>query len=92
MKKLHLDKYEKDLVTAIDKNEFVEVKNQKQAIKKYTAYFKNHQKKNMRISIRIADHDLQQIQKKAIETGLPYQTLVTTLLHQYAKGKIAIKI
>jgi predicted DNA binding CopG/RHH family protein len=47
-------------------------------------------KKEKRITIRISDHDLADLRNKAAEIGIPYQTLVTAVLHQFAKGKIQL--
>ena len=82
-----LDKYEEDLMKGIDNDEFVEIPNQKEEIKKFVNYFRA-MKKNKRITIRLQKDDLQKIQTKAIETGIPYQTLISSLIHQFAKGKV----
>lgn len=49
-------------------------------------------KKNERITIRINAEDLEQIKQKAAQTGMPYQTLITTLLHQYLSGKVMVEL
>lgn len=87
-----LDRYEADLVQAIENDEFVPVTDQKSEIDKLTSYAANALKKDKRVTIRIAQHDLDQIQKRALETGIPYQTIVTSVLHQYASGKIEVKL
>ncbi len=43
-------------------------------------------KKNKRVNIRLSEHDLQSIQRKAIQEGLPYQTLISSLIHKYTNG------
>lgn len=85
---LVLDKYEQEIEDALEKGEFIPVPNEKKEMERYKSYFKSMNKKNKRISIRIAEQDLLEIQKKAIKTGVPYQTLVVAILHQYAKNKI----
>ena len=40
-------------------------------------------KKNKRINIRISSRDLDSIQRRALEEGIPYQTLVSSILHKY---------
>jgi len=45
--------------------------------------------KDKRINIRIAGKDLEEIQKKALEEGIPYQTLISSILHKYASGRSA---
>ncbi len=86
------DEYERDIMEAIEKNEFTPITDQKKQTKRYESYFKALQKKNKRISIRIAEHDLEEIQKKAVATGIPYQTIVAAVLHQFAKGDVNIRL
>lgn len=43
-------------------------------------------KKDKRINIRISSHDLEALQRRAIEEGLPYQSLVSSVLHKYVSG------
>jgi len=44
--------------------------------------------KDYRINVRISKRDVQALKTKALEVGIPYQTLVTSILHQYAAGKL----
>jgi len=48
-------------------------------------------KKNRRITIRLYDHDFVGIQKKAMEMGVPYQTLISGLIHRYIEGDLKVK-
>ncbi len=45
-------------------------------------------KKDKRINIRISNHDLIGIQSKALQKGLPYQALISGLIHQYVEGDL----
>ncbi len=45
-------------------------------------------RKDRRLNIRISSKDLEAIQKRALEEGLPYQTLIASLLHKYASGRL----
>jgi len=47
-------------------------------------------KKNKRITIRLYDHDFIGIQKKAMEMGIPYQTLISGIIHRYVEGDLKI--
>ena len=47
--------------------------------------------KNKRITIRLYDHDYQGIQKKAMEMGVPYQTLISGIIHRYIEGELTTK-
>ena len=45
--------------------------------------------KDKRVNIRLSSGDLQDIQVKALEQGMPYQTLITSVLHKYVTGRLA---
>jgi predicted DNA binding CopG/RHH family protein len=44
--------------------------------------------KDKRITIRISSRDLEELQVKALEEGMPYQTLITSILHKYVSGRL----
>lgn len=90
-----LDDYEKQLIKDMKNNEFVEIPNQEEEMKKYRAYAEytlEKMKKEKRITIRVDNNDLNNIRNKAVETGIPYQTLIASILHKFARGKINIGI
>ena len=45
-------------------------------------------RKDKRINIRISNRDLEGLQRRALEEGLPYQTLVSSILHKYVSGSL----
>ena len=45
-------------------------------------------RKDRRLSIRLSRRDLEAIQKRALAEGLPYQVLISSLLHRYASGRL----
>lgn len=83
------DDGEAELLEQIEKGEFfedlTEFKNLKIAAK-------NTVEKNERVNLRINEKDLLVIKRKATENGLPYQSLINVLIHQYAEGKIVINL
>ncbi|MFA6016976.1 MAG: antitoxin [Patescibacteria group bacterium] len=91
-----LDDEERQLIKDIENDVFVPVPNQKGKIKRYVSYFKNYvknmPKKNKRIALRVANEDLEKIQAKAIKSGIPYQTLISSLIRQYANDRISINV
>ncbi|EKE14991.1 MAG: hypothetical protein ACD_12C00206G0005 [uncultured bacterium] len=91
-----LDDYEKQLIKDLENDEFVPVPNQEAETKRYVSYFKNYvknmPKKNKRIALRVAKEDLDKIQEKAIKSGIPYQTLISSLIRQYANGRISLSV
>ena len=48
-------------------------------------------RKERRVTVRLYDHDLKGIQKKAMEKGMPYQTLISGMIHQYVEGTLVEK-
>jgi predicted DNA binding CopG/RHH family protein len=87
-----LDSYEEELINDLENGEFKPVKNEKNEIKRITEIFRSAAKKEKRITIRIAQKDLEDIQKKAEYSNIPYQTLVASILHQFATGKVKIEM
>lgn len=88
-KKYNLDEEEKELLEQIEKNEFIEDLTEFENLK---IAAKNTVEKNERVNLRINEKDLLVIKRKATENGLPYQSLINVLIHQYAEGKIVINL
>lgn len=88
MKKVILDQEEKDILAAFDKDEFKPVRNKKAEMARLKQYAVNTMQKNKRINIRLSEKDLFGIQTKASEEGLPYQTLISSILHKYLAGSL----
>ena len=45
-------------------------------------------RKDRRVNIRISERDLKELQRRAVEEGIPYQTLISSLLHKYTNGRL----
>ena len=88
MKKIILDQEEKDILDLFDKGEFKSVKNRNAEIAKLRQCATNTLHKNKRINIRLSERDLFGIQTRAVEEGLPYQTLISSILHKYLSGTL----
>ena len=56
--------------------------------KVYIQAAKESMAKNKRINIRLTSKDYYDIQLKAVEEGIPYQTLISSLIHKYNKGEL----
>ena len=91
MKKIKLDKQEQELINSFERGEWESVKNLKQEIKKHKKYAQNTLKKDKRVNIRISSKDLEGIQIRAIEEGIPYQTLLASIIHKFVNGRIMEK-
>ncbi|MDP2800057.1 MAG: antitoxin [Deltaproteobacteria bacterium] len=91
MKKTILDAEEKDILESYEREEWRTVKNQKQEIIKLREYAKNTLKKDKRINIRMSSKDLDQVQVIAAQEGIPYQTLISSIIHKYVSGYLTEK-
>ncbi|MCX6353752.1 MAG: antitoxin [Candidatus Aureabacteria bacterium] len=88
---MKLNKEEKDLRDAFERGELKTVPHAKREMIRFQDYAKSALIKNKRVNIRISERDLIQIQKKAAEEGLPYQTLMSSVLHKYVTGQLMKK-
>ena len=88
---MKLNKEEREILESVEKGEWKSVENLNEVIKQYQEYAKTTFQKDKRISIRISKKDLVNIQKKAIEEGLPYQTLISSVLHKFITGRLMAK-
>ena len=91
MTKIKLDKEEKDLLDSYDRGEWKSVKNLKEEIEKHRIYARQTLKKDKRVNIRISSMVLEEIQTRAIEDGMPYQTLISSILHRFVTGRFIEK-
>ena len=85
---MRLDSSEKDLLRSVERGEWRPVRGTAAEKKRFARYAANTFRKDRRVNIRISGKDLQAIQKRAIEEGLPYQTLISSLLHKYVAGRL----
>lgn len=88
---VRLDQEEKELLESFEKGEFRPVEGRAKELERYRSYARATLKKDMRVNIRISKADLEALQKRAIEEGIPYQTLMASILHKYAGGRLAEK-
>ena len=84
----NLDQEEKDLLESYERGQWRSVKNAAEETRRYQEYARATFRKDSRINIRISSKDLDDIQKKALEEGLPYQTLIASILHKYISGRL----
>jgi predicted DNA binding CopG/RHH family protein len=82
------DPYDTELLTAFDKGALKSVAT-KSDLSKFKAAARATAIKDRRVNIRLSSGDLQDIQVKALEEGLPYQTLIASVLHKYVTGRLA---
>ena len=87
MKYFELDDYEKEILKDYEKGKFKPVRNHEQEKARYQAYAKAALDKTKNVNIRLSESDLLKIKALALRKGIPYQTLVASVIHQYSNGK-----
>jgi predicted DNA binding CopG/RHH family protein len=79
----NFDNDEKELLDSFEKNEWRSVKDLKQRKLELEESARATIRKDKRVNIRISERDLKELQKIALREGLPYQTLISSILHKY---------
>jgi predicted DNA binding CopG/RHH family protein len=82
-----IDSYELEVLTAFDKGQLKSVAT-KAELAKFKAVARATAIKDRRVNIRLSSGDLSDIQVKALEEGVPYQTLIASVLHKYVTGRL----
>jgi predicted DNA binding CopG/RHH family protein len=85
---MRLSKEDKALLESVEEGKWKSIPGVKGKIKKYREYARATFRKDKRVNIRMSQKDLVDIQKKAIEEGLPYQTLISSVLHKFLAGRL----
>ena len=83
-----LDKYEKRVLTAYEAGRLKPVVTSEASLRRYREYARATLAKNRRVNIRVSSQDVSDIQARAAEEGMPYQTLMASVLHKFATGKL----
>lgn len=92
MKYYKLDKEEKEILKDLENNKYVNIKNSKVEIAKLEKAAKATLNKTRNINIRLSEKDLHKLKSKAIKIGIPYQTLLTSLIRQYSDDVFSLNI
>ncbi len=83
-----LDQEERELLAAFEAGELKRAPNATNTQKRHGEYAEAMFRKDARINIRLSSKDLRGLQKKALAEGIPYQTLVASILHKYVEGRL----
>lgn len=86
MSKLNLQRDELELLASYEAEEWKSAKKVKEQKEQYRAYARATLRKDKRVNIRISEKDLLALQKRAVRQGIPYQTLISSVLHKYVNG------
>jgi len=86
-----LDSEEQEILEAFGKGELKRAKNAAHEMEQHKAVAEATFKKDARINIRLSSRDLRSLQVRALQEGIPYQTLVSSILHKYVDGQLVDK-
>lgn len=87
-----LDTEEKGILEAFETGKLKKSKNTKGQIEQHKAVAEATFKKDARINIRLSSKDLRSLQARALREGIPYQTLVSSVLHKFVDGQLIDKM
>lgn len=82
------DKEEKKIWDDFEKGKYKSVANVRSEIAQATSAAKSYLRKDERINIRVSSTDLGMLKRKAAEEAIPYQTLITSVLHKFLMGRL----
>ena len=85
---MKLDKEEINILKALENDSLALESPSIAELKAIKSAAKNTFRKDRRVTLRLYEHDFQGIQKKAMDMGIPYQTLISGLIHQYVEGEL----
>lgn len=82
------DQEELELVEAFEKGKLKKTKNFRKEMEQAKEAAANYLRKDSRINIRLSGSDLSLLKRRAIQEGMPYQTLIASVLHKYVSGTL----
>ncbi|MDI6789497.1 MAG: antitoxin [Thermodesulfobacteriota bacterium] len=88
---MKLNKEEKDILESVERGEWRRIPDFDKEAKRYQESARVTLRKDKRVNIRMTERDIVRFQKKAIAEGLPYQTLISSVLHKYINGRLVEK-
>ncbi len=91
MAKMKFDKEEQAIFDSVEAGEWKPVEDMEARRKTYSEIAKATFRKDSRVNIRLPKRDVTAIQVKAMEEGIPYQTMMASILHKYVTGRLVEK-
>jgi len=83
-----LETDEQDILNSYEQGEWQSVKTLHEDLRQYQAYATATLAQSGQVSIALPDEDLKAIQRKALESGVPYQKLIVDVVHQFVTGRL----
>ena len=84
----YFDQDEKDIIDSFENDEWRSIENIDKEKQNHAIYARNTFLKNKRINIRITEKDFLGLKQKSLEEGIPYQSLISSILHKYLNGSL----
>ena len=88
---MKLDAEEKEILESVERGEWKRIPDFKREARRIQEAARATLRKDKRVNIRMTERDLVHFQKKAMDEGLPYQTLISSILHKYIHGRLVDK-
>ena len=85
------DEEELEIVQAFESGQLRLLHPDKETLERHRAYAEKTLSKNNHVNIRLSEKDLEEIKIRALEEGIPYQTLMGSVLHKYLSGRLVEK-
>jgi len=85
---MRLTKEERDILDSVESGEWNRVADSALEAARYREAARTSLRKDKRVNIRMTERDLVYFKKAAVEEGLPYQTLISSVLHKYINGRL----
>lgn len=86
-----LDRYEKQILSTFETGKLRSTITSEASLRRYREYARATFAKNKRVNIRLSTQDLSEIQSRAAEDGVPYQTLISSVLRKFFTGRFSEK-
>lgn len=85
------DREEKQILSAFESGKLKSTVASEASLRRYREYARATLSKNKRVNVRLSTPDLSEIQARATEEGIPYQTLIASVLHRFVAGQFIEK-
>jgi predicted DNA binding CopG/RHH family protein len=83
-----LDPEEQEILSSVEAGEWLPVVDKNKELKRFQEYARATFRTDQRVNVRITGKDLEAIKKRALLEGIPYQTLIASVLHKYVSGRL----
>ncbi len=86
-----MSKEEREILESFERGQLRSPRNKPSQLRKHREYAASTFRKDQRVNVRISTRDLNALRKRALREGIPYQTLIASLLHKYIEGQLKVE-